>query len=130
MEIGKVIKDFRISQNLSLREFAKKCDISYSNLSNIENGKIKPNNLTLNKIAKTFNIKFGKNKYGDNIIINLCKNFIDEEINLFCNLINHVNKNYCNDVDLENVNKKELYEDTRDLVIDLIKNRIKFYSNK
>ncbi|EOU1504483.1 helix-turn-helix transcriptional regulator [Clostridium perfringens] len=130
MEIGKVIKDFRISQNLSLREFAKKCDISYSNLSNIENGKIKPNNLTLNKIAKTFNIKFGKNKYGDNIIINLCKNFIDEEINLFCNLINHVNENYCNDVDLENVNKKELYEDTRDLVIDLIKNRIKFYSNK
>lgn len=130
MEIGKVIKDFRISQNLSLREFAKKCDISYSNLSNVENGKIKPNNLTLNKIAKTFNIKFGKNKYGDNIIINLCKNFIDEEINLFCNLINHVNENYCNDVDLENVNKKELYEDTRDLVIDLIKNRIKFYSNK
>ncbi|EPB8188192.1 TPA: helix-turn-helix domain-containing protein [Clostridium perfringens] len=130
MEIGKVIKDFRISQNLSLREFAKKCDISYSNLSNIENGKIKPNNLTLNKIATTFDIKFGKNKYGDNIIINLCKNFIDEEINLFCNLINHVNENYCNDVDLENVNKKELYEDTRDLVIDLIKNRIKFYSNK
>lgn len=130
MEIGKVIKDFRISQNLSLRDFAKKCDISYSNLSNIENGKIKPNNLTLNKIATTFDIKFGKNKEGDSIILNICKNFAEEEVNLFCNLINYVNKNYCDDVDLEKVNKTELYKDTRDLMIDLIRNRIKFYSNK
>lgn len=67
MGIGKVIKDFRISQNLSLREFAKKCDISYSNLSKIENGKNKPNNLTLNKIAKTFNIDYLKEKEIDEI---------------------------------------------------------------
>ena len=62
MEIGRVIEDFRISQKLSLGEFAKKCDISYSILKNIENGKVKPSNLTINKIATTFNIDYLKEK--------------------------------------------------------------------
>ena len=51
-KLGKNIKNFRISQNLSLKKLAEKVDVSPSMLSQIESGKANPSLNTLKLISK------------------------------------------------------------------------------
>lgn len=51
-KLGKNIKNFRISQNLSLKKLAEKVDVSPSMLSQIESGKANPSLNTLKLISQ------------------------------------------------------------------------------
>lgn len=60
-EIGKIVRDLR--GELSLREFAQKCDISHTTIDNLEKGidfrtgkPTQPKTVTLQKIAKACSV--------------------------------------------------------------------------
>lgn len=57
MEIGKRIQNLRQSRGLSLRELGSRINISYSYISQIENGSKTPNLDFLNMIAKFFDVE-------------------------------------------------------------------------
>ena len=79
--IGKLIKNARKQKGYSVRELAKLCDISHTEISNIESGKrVKPAVLTLKAFEKYLGLDFKKIakavgysdetiEYGDNNII-------------------------------------------------------------
>lgn len=61
--IGDIIKEYRVTHNLSLRDFSKLCDISHSYIDRLEKGtdirsgaKVEPTMDTITKIAKAMNI--------------------------------------------------------------------------
>lgn len=56
MNIGASIKEFRIQKNISQSEFANKCGISQTSISQIENGVKRPNPGNLKKICKILEI--------------------------------------------------------------------------
>lgn len=63
MNLGTIIKNYRIKHDLSLRDFSKKCDLSYTYISMLEKGSDYRNNKPLsptldaiNKIASGLNI--------------------------------------------------------------------------
>lgn len=56
MNIGNAIKKIRIEQGLSQGEFAKKCVISQTSISQIENGIKRPNPGSLKKICKVLDV--------------------------------------------------------------------------
>ncbi|NLT94075.1 MAG: helix-turn-helix transcriptional regulator [Clostridia bacterium] len=63
MKLGEIIKKYREENNLSLREFADKCDLSHSYISKLEEGKdprsgkkIEPTLDTVKKISEAINI--------------------------------------------------------------------------
>ncbi len=58
-KIGKIIKEERIKNNLTLKKLSKMTDISMSTLSNIENDKIKyVSSVFLYRLCKAFNIEY------------------------------------------------------------------------
>ncbi len=63
MDLGKIIKNYRIKYNLSLRDFSKRCNLSYTYISMLEKGSDYRNNKPLsptldavNKIALGLNL--------------------------------------------------------------------------
>ena len=78
---GKMIKDARISKGYSARELAKLCDISHTEINNIEKGdRVRPAVLTLKAFEKYLDLDFKELarmvgysediiEYGDNNII-------------------------------------------------------------
>lgn len=83
-EIGKIIRELR--GDLSLREFAKLCDVSHTTIDNIEKGvdfrTKKPTQVTINtlyKIAKATNVSVSY-IIGENIT----KLYISEQNTLLC----------------------------------------------
>lgn len=56
MNIGKAIKELRISKNLNQSEFAAQCDLTQTSLSQIESGMKRPNPTTMKKICDFFQI--------------------------------------------------------------------------
>jgi transcriptional regulator with XRE-family HTH domain len=56
MNVGASIKEFRIQKNLSQIAFSKKCGISQTSISQIENGIKRPNTGSLKKICKVLEI--------------------------------------------------------------------------
>lgn len=56
MNIGRSIKEFRLKKNISQGEFARKCGISQTSISQIENGITKPSSGNIKKICKVLNI--------------------------------------------------------------------------
>lgn len=61
--LGEIIKEFRETHNLSLREFAKLCNMSHSYIDRLEKGydprsgaKVEPTLDTLDRISKAMNI--------------------------------------------------------------------------
>ena len=56
MNIGKSIKELRLKKNISQGEFAKKCGISQTSISQIENGVTKPSSSNIKKICKILNV--------------------------------------------------------------------------
>ncbi|EHO18370.1 hypothetical protein HMPREF9466_02327 [Fusobacterium necrophorum subsp. funduliforme 1_1_36S] len=75
INIGKTIKNIRISKGLLLKEVASKCDISSSMLSQIEKGNANPSLNTIKAIAQalevplfTFFINSEETKYTFHIV--------------------------------------------------------------
>lgn len=63
MYLGKIIKNYRDKNNLSLRDFAKKCNLSYTYISMLEKGSnyrtnklLSPTLDAVNKIAFALNM--------------------------------------------------------------------------
>jgi transcriptional regulator with XRE-family HTH domain len=56
MNIGKAIKELRISKNLNQSQFAAQCDLTQTSLSQIESGSKRPNPTTMKKICDFFQI--------------------------------------------------------------------------
>jgi len=56
MNIGKAIKDLRIEKKLNQTEFANKCGITQTTLSQIETGNKTPNSGTLKRISSFLQI--------------------------------------------------------------------------
>lgn len=62
--LGEIIKDYRNEHHLSLRDFASKCDLSFSYVSMLEKNKdprgnpIVPTIATINKVAEAMNLSF------------------------------------------------------------------------
>lgn len=62
MDLGKIIKNYRIKHNLSLRDFSKRCDLSYTYISMLEKGSDYRNNKPLSPTLDAVNkIAFGLN---------------------------------------------------------------------
>ncbi len=58
---GKIVKDARISKGYSARELAKLCDISHTEINNIEKGeRVRPAILTLKAFEKYLDLDFKK----------------------------------------------------------------------
>lgn len=55
MDIGNIIKNVRIEEQLTQDEFAKRIGISRSYLGDLENNRKSPSVETLQKLAKSFN---------------------------------------------------------------------------
>ena len=55
-KIGKFIRNIRLKNNLLLREFSEKLNITQSRLSKIENGLILPDLLFIIKCSNVFNV--------------------------------------------------------------------------
>lgn len=60
MEIGKHVRDIRMSQGLHMTTLADRAGVTYSTLANLEKGHIQsPSAVSLYKIAKALNVPFG-----------------------------------------------------------------------
>ena len=70
LSIGEKIRKLRISKGMTLKDLCEK-DISVSKMSNIENGKIEPDDELLDIVSKRLNIdvesylEFGVSKIAD-----------------------------------------------------------------
>ena len=59
-KIGELIRSLRKERGISLRELAKKVDVSFVNISHIENGKVETSKETLRQIAEALNYDVDK----------------------------------------------------------------------
>ena len=55
-QFGKYLTKLRIERNVSERKLSKLTNISYSHISNIENGRRSPNKEIINKISECLNL--------------------------------------------------------------------------
>lgn len=58
LELGKFLKTLREKNNLSTYDVNKKCNVSQSYLSMIENGNRKPSAIVLKKLAPVYNVNY------------------------------------------------------------------------
>jgi len=59
LELGRLLKENRLKNNLSLETLSKMTDTSASTLSNLENGKIQnPSNVLLYRLSKFLNVDY------------------------------------------------------------------------
>ena len=54
-KIGELIRSLRKEKGVSLRDLAKKVNVSFVNISHIENGKVETSKKTLKQIAEALN---------------------------------------------------------------------------
>ena len=67
-KIGQFIKDIRLKQNLSQKNFAEKYNVTYQAVSKWENGKNLPDYSLIKQISKDFNVsidEFYNGKYNN-----------------------------------------------------------------
>lgn len=97
MNIGKRIRNLRISKNLSVTELANKCFISQSYLSDIETGRTAPSLDKLNIICESLEVSLSE-FFGDTSelpanLIRLLKNaekLTEEEIELLSSFLEKI----------------------------------------
>lgn len=79
MDLGEIIKNYRIKHDLSLRDFSKRCDLSYTYISMLEKGSDYRNNKPLSPTLDAVNkIAFGLNLSLEDLL----KLMDDQQINL------------------------------------------------
>lgn len=124
--IGKNIKQLRIENNLTMNELSKKCEISQSYISDLENGKVKrPSAAKLTKLAEALGVSitqildsnYEKSKHeletallnGTNDVSRLVSNFEnstkEESIETFHKLIDILDWK-----EIRNINDDDMYE--------------------
>ena len=59
-KVGEIIRKIRKEKGISLRDLAKKVDVSFVNISYIENGRIETSKEVLRKISKALDYDFDK----------------------------------------------------------------------
>ena len=59
-KVGELIRSLRKERGVSLRELAKKVNVSFVNISHIENGKVETSKETLRQIAQALNYDIDK----------------------------------------------------------------------
>lgn len=124
IEIGEKIKQLRLDKKLSQQALAEGCGISRSNLNRIENGKGAPSTDTLLKLSEVL----GSGLFGTKFA-----HIHNNEEEVMLSLFKHVLKYHVpEDLDLRTIlsENKSFYEDTKGLVIDVIKNRINYHINE
>lgn len=55
-DLGERLKKLRNKQGISIRELAERVDMGYTNVSNIETGKVNPKYTTLVKLAEALEV--------------------------------------------------------------------------
>lgn len=126
MSIGEIIKQKRKEKGMTLRELAQVAGVSYSYLSNVENGKNDPTYTFLNKIYSALNVNFGNEDENCKSVLMeaLVKEMVEKEVSIIYEWLNLVNSNYCeNKYDVDKAIQND-FEDIRSLFIDLTKNRL------
>ena len=59
-KVGEIVRKIRKEKGISLRELAKQVDVSFVNISYIENGRIETSKEVLRKISKALDYDFDK----------------------------------------------------------------------
>lgn len=135
---GKKIKELRIEKGLSQQSLAENCGISRSNLNRIENGKGEASIETLLKLSKVLGpgligSHMANNRNESDMLTQYVDDLGKKDFDVFYGLIEHVCENYCeNNVDpkITLVNNHFGYDDLRDLLIDVVKSRLNYYSKQ
>lgn len=143
---GERIKELRLKKKLSQEALAESAGVSRSNLNRLENGKGEASIETLLKLNKVLgggligshmaNLKNSKEDT-TNMLVEYVEESIEEsskkDFNMFYGLIEHISENYCEaDVDprVILINSHVNYDDIRDLLIDVVKSRLNYYTKK
>lgn len=58
MKLGEKIKQLRSQKGLTVRELASLANLNVATISHIENGKVRPNSITIAKIARILDENF------------------------------------------------------------------------
>jgi len=137
IETGKRIKELRVEKNLSQRALAEKCGISHSNLSKIEKGEGNPGMETLIKLSEVLGagvigsrvaqFKNNETEAINGMILQVAKYYVPENLELKERLENADSIFTTYNVPVVQTLLGEfpgLYDDIKELVIDVIKNRL------
>jgi transcriptional regulator with XRE-family HTH domain len=146
IKTGELIKQLRLEKNLSQEALAESAGVSRSNLNRLENGKGEASIETLLKLNKVLGggligshmAHYSNSKKDTNIMLS---EYVEEstselskkDFNIFYGLIEHVAENYCDgDIDpkVTLINSHVNYDDIRDLLIDVVKSRLNYYTKK
>lgn len=114
----------RTEKKINQQELAKRVGISPAYMCRIENGKDTPSIDLVDRINKVL---------GGGLIGASVADFSNNEDNMMLMLFEHVAKYYIPEkIDLKSVleDNPEFYNDTKELVVDVIKNRFNYYINK
>lgn len=57
-EFGKWVRSKRLDRGMTLVELAKKCELSYVTISNIELGKTKPSISTMRRLSESLDVDY------------------------------------------------------------------------
>lgn len=133
--IGNIIKEKRNEKKLSQRKLAELCGMSYSHICRLEKGENIPSTDTIIKISKALDIplSYWKDKTESRGALDeYFERLTKEEISVFMPLFKYVNEQYCNNEFILGLGylTNDEYKDIRDLVIDVVKNRLKTYTEK
>ncbi|WP_343828290.1 helix-turn-helix transcriptional regulator, partial [Clostridium subterminale] len=100
--IGDLIKEKRTEKNISQRKLAELCGMSYSHICRLEKGENIPTLDTITKISNALGVPpdiftFDENDELSEFMKQSIQQLMDSEVDLFLNLISHINDNYCID---------------------------------
>jgi transcriptional regulator with XRE-family HTH domain len=146
IKTGEKIKELRLEKKLSQEALAESAGVSRSNLNRIENGKGEASIETLLKLNEVlgggligYHMACLKNSKEDtnNMLVQYVEESIKEsskkDFNIFYDLIEHIAENYCEgavDPKVTLINSHVNYDDIRDLLIDVVKSRLNYYTKK
>ncbi|MCB2309425.1 helix-turn-helix transcriptional regulator [Clostridium estertheticum] len=135
-DTGDLIKKLRIDRKMTQQELADSVGISYSYMCKVEKGKNVPSMETMDKIIKALDVPentftFDKNGKIADFIMEEHDQFMEKECDVFFELIKFIDINFCgNKYDARLFFIENNFKDMTDLLIDVVTNRLKAYTNE
>ena len=111
-KVGTIIRKIRKEKGISLRDLAKKVDVSFVNISYIENGRIETSKEVLRKISKALDYDFDKLLSATDLIDDDLTKIINKKPNLVPEFLRTA-KNLSSDDWKELINKVKKNESNR-----------------